>query len=161
MTESNLHDDTKSNESLKDSGGLGHHALRQIREDNQWTIDSVAIQLKIRPSQIIAMEAGDWDNICPDYAFAHSYLRNYIQLLGLPVEETLKHYGDLHDKPNTIHSVNTVGTTLNVPRRHWHLPRAWRWLIIVSVVLVILWQLFDQWAVSSWLSEMSQSEPSQ
>lgn len=132
------------------------HSLQLARAGNQWTVEEVAGALKVRTSQVIAMEEGNWAGICPDSAFAHSYLRNYIQLLGLPVEETLKQYGALSDQPNIIHSVNSIGTTLSVPRKHWHLPRMWRWVIGIAVALVIAWQLFDQWAVSSVLSEMAQ-----
>jgi cytoskeletal protein RodZ len=132
------------------------HALQTARANNQWTLEEVAGALKIRTNQVIAMEEGNWTGICTDAAFAHSYLRNYIQLLGLPVEETLKQYGALSDQPNIIHSVNSIGTTLSVPRKQWHLPRVWRWAIGVAVALVIVWQLFDQWAVSSVLSEITQ-----
>jgi cytoskeletal protein RodZ len=105
------------------------------------------MQLKIRPSQVIAMEEGDWHNICPDPSFAYSYLRNYIQLLGLPVEETLKEYGEVNEKPTSLHSVNTVGANLNVQPKHLHLPRFWRWAIVVAVLLVIGWQVFAQWDI--------------
>ena len=132
------------------------YILRESRESRQWSVEYIASHLKIRVSQVIAMEEGNWVKICPDAAFAHSYLRNYIQLLGLPVDETLKKYGALTDQPIIIQSVNSIGVTLSVPRKHWHLPKAWRWLIMIAVAAVILWQLFDQWAVSAWLSEMLQ-----
>lgn len=156
MSDSNLHDDVKPSNLTQDASVPNSRRLQLTREANRWSIESVAIQLKIRPSQVIAMEEGDWQNICPDPVFAQSYLRNYIYLLNLPVEQTLKEYGELNKQPNTIHSVNTIGSTLKVAGKHWHLPKAWRWVIVVSVVFVIVWQLFSQWDISSLFSEMPQ-----
>jgi cytoskeletal protein RodZ len=144
MTDSDLHDEVKPSNLTPDEGSSHYLQLQLVREARQWSIEHVAVQLKIRPSQVAAMEAGDWQNICPDPVFAQSYLRNYIGLLNLPVEQTLKEYGELNKQPSTIHSVNTVGSTLNVVSRQWHLHKAWRWVVVLVVVLVIVWQLFSQ-----------------
>jgi cytoskeleton protein RodZ len=65
--------------------------LRAAREGLGWTLSDVATKLRIRPSFLEALEAGQLTRI-PGNVYARGFLRNYATALGLDAEETVRRY---------------------------------------------------------------------
>ena len=62
--------------------------LRQTREAQELSLADVEEQTKIRQSFLIALEAGNWDDL-PNEVVARGFLRNYAQFLGLDADDLL------------------------------------------------------------------------
>jgi transcriptional regulator with XRE-family HTH domain len=72
-------------ESLSEIGG----SLRDARISFSLSIDEVANELMISPSQIEALEQGDWSKL-PAEVYARGYLRRYADFLGFNSSELLQ-----------------------------------------------------------------------
>jgi cytoskeletal protein RodZ len=121
------------------------------RQARGWSIDNVAIQLKIKPEQVMAIESEDTRAICPDSLFVKAYLRNYATLLGLS-EQSLSDIVISDTSKTSLHSVNHVGETFKQQPARASLSRFWRWVVGVSLVLVAIWQMLINTQVISFLS---------
>ena len=63
-------------------------SLKQARKSKQMEVEDVAQQLYINPSIITHLEEENYDQIGAE-VFIKGHLKNYAQLLGLPVEKIL------------------------------------------------------------------------
>ena len=63
-------------------------SLKQARKSKQMEVEDVAKQLYINPSIITHLEEENFDKIGAE-VFIKGHLRNYAQLLDLPVEKVL------------------------------------------------------------------------
>ena len=63
-------------------------SLKQARKSKQMEVEDVAKQLYINPSIITHLEEENYDQIGAE-VFIKGHLKNYAQLLGLPVEKIL------------------------------------------------------------------------
>ena len=63
-------------------------SLKQARKSKQMEVEDVAQQLYINPSIITHLEEENYDQIGAE-VFIKGHLRNYAQLLDLPVEKVL------------------------------------------------------------------------
>ena len=79
---------TKTAEAQADSVGA---LLRQSRELKGLTTAEVAIQLRLKVSQIEQIEAEQWDPAV-SATFMRGYLRAYARLLKLPEKEILQNF---------------------------------------------------------------------
>lgn len=62
--------------------------LKEERIRLGYTIEEVAKATKIRPSFISAIEKGEYHSL-PGGSYAHGFVKNYIEFVGLPVKEYL------------------------------------------------------------------------
>ena len=62
--------------------------LMQAREAAGLTIDDVAMQLKLAPRQVVAIERDDFANL-PGRTFIRGFVRNYARLLKLDTDAVL------------------------------------------------------------------------
>ena len=62
--------------------------LTQARSEQQLSLEEVSDQLKLRITQLQALESGDWSSL-PHDALATGFLRQYAKLLSVDVEDTL------------------------------------------------------------------------
>lgn len=65
--------------------------LKDAREKKSLTIDQIQKQTKIHSTVLIALEEGRASEILTD-TYVRSFLKKYVQLLGLPTGEILKDY---------------------------------------------------------------------
>ena len=63
--------------------------LRLARERAGWTVEQVALRLRLAPHQVTALETGRREDL-PPAAYVRGYLRSYAQLLGLDPQEFAK-----------------------------------------------------------------------
>ncbi len=63
--------------------------LRAARERAGWTVEQVALRLRLAPGQVRALETGRREDL-PPAAYVRGYLRSYAQLLGLDPQEFAK-----------------------------------------------------------------------
>ncbi len=63
--------------------------LRAARERAGWTVEQVALRLRLAPTQVRALETGRREDL-PPAAYVRGYLRSYAQLLGLDPQEFAK-----------------------------------------------------------------------
>lgn len=110
------------------------------RQARGWSVENVAIQLKIKPDQVIAIETEDTRAICPDPLFVKAYLRNYASLLGLS-ENMLTDISLPNNTNMSLHSVNQVGEKFKQQPARATLSRFWRWVVVLLLVTVAVWQL--------------------
>ncbi len=67
--------------------------LKEKREENGVSIDEVAEDLKVRPSQIISLEEGKKDDF-KDVLFLKYFIRDYGKYLGLDGEELVDEFNE-------------------------------------------------------------------
>ena len=72
--------------------------LKQAREQQGWTVEQVAAQLKLLPRMIESLETDNYAAL-PEAIFIKGYLRLYADLLALPTQE-LCAYFDAHFLPS-------------------------------------------------------------
>jgi len=60
--------------------------LRETRERAGWSIEQVALKLRLSVAQVTALEKGQRENL-PPAPYVRGYLRSYAQLLGMDVQE--------------------------------------------------------------------------
>ena len=67
--------------------------LKEKREENGVSIEEVAEDLKMRPSQIISLEEGKRENF-KDVVFLKYFIRDYAKYLGLNGEELVDEFNE-------------------------------------------------------------------
>ena len=67
--------------------------LKEKREENGVSIEEVAEDLKMRPSQIISLEEGKKDDF-KDVVFLKYFIRDYAKYLGLDGEELVDEFNE-------------------------------------------------------------------
>lgn len=65
--------------------------LRQARESQGLSVEQAAVETRIRQQSLRALEEGKFD-LLPNDVVAKGFIRNYAQLLGLPVDEMIDLY---------------------------------------------------------------------
>ncbi len=74
---------------LDEMGTIGPgRYLRKARENKKLRIEDVAFELRLVPSQVVALEEDDYSRM-PEVTYVRGYLRNYARLLGLSPDEIL------------------------------------------------------------------------
>lgn len=67
--------------------------LKNKREENGVSVDEVAEDLKVRPSQIVSLEEGKKEDF-KDILFLKYFIRDYAKYLGLDGEELLDEFNE-------------------------------------------------------------------
>jgi cytoskeleton protein RodZ len=100
-------DETSGTELMEDELSSGTPTvgagLREVRERLGWKLADVAINLRIRPEFLEAIEAGDLQAL-PGPAYRTGFVRSYARLLGLDPDEILRRFraeGGLPDSAKT------------------------------------------------------------
>lgn len=111
--------------------------LRQAREARQLTRDAVALQMRIEPKVIEALERDDYAQL-PAAVFVRGYLRAYAKLVGLVAEPLVDAFDQrtTHTPPPLV-LPTAVGPDME--RRSGYT----RWIVFVLAALSLL--LFYQW----------------
>ena len=82
-------DQSENQLQLDDMGTIGPgRYLLKARENQKLRIEDVAIELRLIPSQVTALEEDDYSAM-PEVTYVRGYLRNYARLLGLSPDEIL------------------------------------------------------------------------
>ena len=66
--------------------------LRGVRERLGWSLDAIAVRLKVKLGFLEAIEAGDLAAL-PAPTYAAGFIRSYAEALGLDPEEILRRFG--------------------------------------------------------------------
>ena len=120
--------------------------LKEKREENGVSIEEVAEDLKMRPSQIISLEEGKKEDF-KDVLFLKYFIRDYAKYLGLDGEELVDEFNEfLFDftskipveeiekaKLNNVNKKNVVSPYTNVASDNKKILR-----VVIPVFLVIL-----------------------
>ena len=122
--------------------------LKEKREENGVSIEEVAEDLKMRPSQIISLEEGKKDDF-KDVVFLKYFIRDYAKYLGLNGEELVDEFNEfLFDftskipleeiekaKLNNVNTKDVVSPYTRVPSDKKRLKIV---LGIVSVIVLLI-----------------------
>lgn len=143
----NLQDSNHDAAVVADAATGPGHRLRVAREARQLTRDAVAVQLRVEPKVIDALERDDYAQL-PAAVFVRGYLRAYSKLVGLTPESLIEIFDRLatHAPPPLI-LPTAIGPEMAA--RHGYARR----IVIALVVLSLL--LFYQW----WRLESRTSPP--
>ena len=113
--------------------------LAQARESAGLSVENVAMQLKLAPRQVAAIERDDFASL-PGRTFVRGFVRNYARLLKLDVDATLAALpGDgaaALDRPSLAATSRAIG---ELPTERAARPGVARWaipLVLVAIVAV-------------------------
>jgi len=120
--------------------------LKNKREENGVSVDEVAEDLKVRPSQIVSLEEGKKDDF-KDILFLKYFIRDYAKYLGLNGDELLDEFNEfLFDftskipveeiekaKNNTVNKKEVVSPYTNIKEDK----KRMKLLIIIFVVILL------------------------
>lgn len=111
--------------------------LKAARERAGWSIEQVALKLRLSVAQVAALEKGEREGL-PPAAYVRGYLRSYAQLLGLDPQEFAK--ARVSAEPAA------VGGEKSVPAPKTKLP--WESLayvlFVIAVVAGVVWWRMDR-----------------
>jgi cytoskeleton protein RodZ len=97
-------DETSGTEVMDDGLSSGTQTvgagLREVRERLGWKLADVAINLRIRPEFLEAIEAGDLQAL-PGPAYRTGFVRSYARTLGLDPDEILRRFRDEGGLPDS------------------------------------------------------------
>lgn len=111
--------------------------LKAAREQAGWSIEHVALKLRLSTAQVAALEKGEREGL-PPAAYVRGYLRSYAQLLGLDPQEFAKaHLGVEVAREQTPKAVAPPKKTVS-----WE-PFAYI-VFVISVVVVVVWWRMDK-----------------
>ncbi len=109
--------------------------LKAARERAGWSIEQVALKLRLSVAQVAALEKGEREGL-PPAAYVRGYLRSYAQLLGLDPQEFAKARASVGSPAETQRP--TVGPRTKLP---WEtLAYA---LFVVGLAAVVVWWRMD------------------
>lgn len=120
--------------------------LKEKREENGVSVEEVAEDLKVRPSQIISLEEGKKEDF-KDVVFLKYFIRDYAKYLGLDGEKLVDEFNEfLFDftskipvdkiekaKNDNVQSKEVVSPYTNVKNSNKTLK-----VVIISIVIVII-----------------------
>ena len=123
--------------------------LKEKREENGVSIEEVAEDLKMRPSQIVSLEEGKKEDF-KDVLFLKYFIRDYAKYLGLDGEELVDDFNEfLFDftskipleeiekaKLNNVNKKDVVSPYTNVDNENKKILRIV--LIVVSIILLLV-----------------------
>lgn len=119
--------------------------LAHRREAAGLTIDDVALQLKLAPRQVVAIERDDFPSL-PGRTFIRGFVRNYARLLKLDVDAVLDalpgEHGTPPDRPPLAATSRAMG---ELPRERAARPNIARWaipLVLIAIVAVAAYYEF-------------------
>ena len=105
MMEKTTENNQEQNDQITESPPLSVGSiLREAREKLGMSIEDVAVQIKLAPRQIEALEADDLSKL-PELAFVRGFIRSYAKILRLDVEGLL----------STFHETNKDSAALPPP----------------------------------------------
>ena len=111
--------------------------LAHAREMAGLTIDDVAMQLKLAPRQVVAIERDDFPSL-PGRTFIRGFVRNYARMLRLDVDAVLEalpgELGALPDRPSLAATSRVMG---EMPRERAQRPNVARWLIPLVLIAIV------------------------
>lgn len=119
---------------LPNMEALGQY-LREVREGQNLSKESIAEQLHIRLVYLNALESGDW-SVLPGMAYGRGYLRRYAEFLRLPQDEVMEVCEKLQGKVSSrLHYFETASTEQNPSR-------GMMWMSLLAAVLVaVAWMI--------------------
>jgi cytoskeletal protein RodZ len=94
--------------------------LRQAREAKSITIDEVAINTRIRPAFLVALEEGHADEL-PEAVYVQGFIRRYCDVIGIDSVPITSKFGDLfltvekYDETTNIEKKSNIYIPLAVP----------------------------------------------
>lgn len=109
--------------------------LKAARERAGWSIEQVALKLRLSAAQVAALEKGEREGL-PPAAYVRGYLRNYAQLLGLDPQEFAK----------TRSGVESTAETPRPPagpKTKWPLETLGYAVFVVGLVVLVVWWRMD------------------
>jgi cytoskeleton protein RodZ len=121
--------------------------LARERASSGLTIDDVAMQLKLAPRQVVAIERDDFAGL-PGRTFVRGFVRNYARLLKLDVDAVLAALpGDgampAPERPLLATSTRAMG---ELPRAYASKPGIARWAIPLVLVAIVAVAAFYEFA---------------
>ena len=131
--------------------------LKEKREENGVSIEEVAEDLKMRPSQIVSLEEGKKEDF-KDVLFLKYFIRDYAKYLGLDSEELVDDFNEfLFDftskipveeiekaKLNNVNKKDIVSPYTNVVSENKKILR-----IVIGIVLVIVLLIIGYFLMSN------------
>lgn len=112
--------------------------LAQAREKAGFSIDHVALQLKLAPRQVRALESGDYAAL-PGRAFVRGFVRNYARLLDIDAQSVLGALPDGDDAPGLSHPqlASTHRVMGEIPAERARRRSFAGWAIMLALVAII------------------------
>ncbi|MHB8253101.1 MAG: helix-turn-helix domain-containing protein [Acidiferrobacter sp.] len=108
--------------------------LKAAREHAGWSIEQVALKLRLSVSQVTALENGEREGL-PPAPYVRGYLRSYAHLLGLDAQEFAQTH--VNEEP----AVARVPTPVHA-RRKWPLAPILYFSFLAAVIAaVVLWHV--------------------
>lgn len=114
--------------------------LRTARLAKQLSEETVATQLKLSVPTLRALEEDNWHALSLSPMFVRGYLRNYSELLGFDIPESV--LASIHDEKQ-LKAVSNISTPFGGGATKV-VKVKWLFLIVLVVVLIVGWQ-FDWW----------------
>lgn len=120
--------------------------LLRGREAAGLTIDDVALQLKLAPRQVVALERDDFANL-PGRTFIRGFVRNYARLLKLDADAVLEALPGLHGTPPERTPLAATSRAMGeMPTERPSRPNIARWAIPLVLVAIVAVAAFYEFA---------------
>ena len=120
--------------------------LQQAREAAGLTIDDVALQLKLAPRQVVAIERDDFANL-PGRTFIRGFVRNYARLLKLDTDAVLGVLTGEHATPAERAPLAATSRAMGeMPMERPSRPNIARWAIPLVLVAIVAIAAFYEFA---------------
>jgi len=120
--------------------------LQQAREAAGLTIDDVALQLKLAPRQVVAIERDDFANL-PGRTFIRGFVRNYARLLKLDTDAVLGALTGEHATPAERTPLAATSRAMGeMPTERPSRPNVARWAIPLVLVGIVAIAAFYEFA---------------
>lgn len=116
--------------------------LQEQRKKKGLTLEEVARATKIRVSFLSAIEEGHYDRL-PGSSYAHGFVKNYLEYLGLPTKEYLALFRREYDEneKRQLMPEGMVGRN-GIPLRRFSLASAF-WaggLVVIALIIYLFFQ---------------------
>jgi cytoskeleton protein RodZ len=120
--------------------------LMQAREAAGLTIDDVALQLKLAPRQVVAIERDDFPAL-PGRTFIRGFVRNYARLLKLDSDAVLAALSGEHATPVERTPLSATSRAMGeMPTERPSRPNIARWAIPLVLVAIVAVAAFYEFA---------------
>ena len=120
--------------------------LAHARHAAGLSIDDVAVQLKLAPRQVVALEHDDFAAL-PGRTFIRGFTRNYARLLRLDVDGVLDALpGELGSAPGAPSLAATSRAIGEMPRERASRPGIARWLIPLILIAIVAGAAYYEFA---------------
>lgn len=133
--------------------------LHEARQKKGLTLEQVAKATKIRASFLDAIEKGEYDKL-PGPNYAHGFVKNYVEFLGLPVRENLALFRREYDEneQRKLMPQGLMGKE-NISLRKFSVKQiAW---LSVAVIFALFAYLLFQYRAAFWPPMLTVAEPQQ